>query len=246
MYLVLGGKTRPFLEANLDDVSYEGVYNAFNQMRQVKETWRISGRIVNDDIGGTSAAAAWMTEAVKEFRTDLVTANRPRVTFLTDDMSVSAYDMDPMVCVEGPTIQDISFPIGEDIYTTGHNYSFGVTATRAVGSGHDVLEFSESLENSAGGRLIGHVGGIVNPAEPQVFKEFEPWRWSQTGSAVGMYGYPLIPGPIYPANQIRPVRIKLYGPEIIYPVPQRFKIDWSYEFESNVALPPTTPHTFFA
>ena len=249
MYLVLGGKTRPFLEASVDSVAYDGVFNAFRQMLQYRETWSVSGRIVTDQTVTTTAqAASWMSNAITELRNDLLTMVRPRVTMLNDDLSVSCWDLDPAVCVEGPTIQGIQFPKdGQDIFVTGNNYSFQVVAVKnLVGSNaHGVLEFNESLENTAGGQINGHVGGIINPAEPQIFKQFEPWKYMQSGTAMGQYGYPTIPPPIYPSSLTRPVRRKVYSPEIAYPVPQRFRIDWSYEFESNIALPLVPPHSFY-
>ena len=249
MYLVLGGKTRPFLEATVDDVAYEGIYNGFRQMLQYREIWNVSGRIVTDQtVTSAAQAASWMSGAINELRNDLLTMVRPRVTMLNDDLSVSCWDLDPLACVEGPTIQSIRFPRdGQDIFVTGNNYAFQVVAVKNLTSSgaHGVLEFNEGLENVAGGQINGHVGGIINPAEPQVFKQFEPWKYIQSGSALGQYGFPNIPPPIYPSSMTRPVRKKVYSPEIAFPVPQRFRIDWSYEFESSVALPLVPPHSFY-
>lgn len=248
MYLVFGGKTRPFLEATVDNVGYEPMFDRNKVLTHYSEVWSVSGRIILDtaSIGSLTLSQA-MSNEINSLRSDLLTLIRPRVTFLHDDLTVSCYDLDPSTCIEGPTVEGLQFPRdGQDIFTSGNGYSFTVRCTRAAANNQSagILEFSETCENVAGGMIIGHVGGAINDAEKQIFKSNEPWKYIQSGSALGLYGYPAIPNPLFQFSLTRPCRPKYYSAEIIYPVPMRFRVDWSYEFESAHPLPNAIPHQF--
>ncbi len=237
------------MEATIESVGYDPVFNAWKQLTQYQEVWNVSGRIIQDPANvSSSSAAQWMSGMIAELRAALLNMSRPRITMLHDDLTVSCFDIDPAQCSDGPTISNIQFPkSGDDVFTSGNNYSFQVTAVRNVGSSsnHGILEFQESLEHLSGGLVVDYVGGTINLAEKQIVKENEPWSYLQSGSAVGLYGYPIPPPPIYPQHRTRMKFPKLYAPEIAYPVQQRFKIEWSYEFMSDVALPNALPHAFY-
>ena len=83
----------------------------------------------------------------------------------------------------------------------------------------------------------------INPAEWQIFQSFQPYIYVQSGTAVGMFGYPLIPDGIWPpAFQLEPVRPRYGGARKQGPIPQEYVISWEYKFGSTRPLI-GVPHT---
>lgn len=242
MYLQIGSRLRPFNEVKAPAIAYKPIYDAKRRMIAVEETWQISGRIVLQ----TNATQTNMTKAIDLLKRDLDTV-RPDLRFLEDNGSTpSAFVLLRQDCIDGPNLIDASFPSdANDVYPTGVMWQAVFAAKRSLTNSNVILEFSETLSNPEGGRVIGMVGGSINFAEVQLFRANEPYRYIQSGRAVGLFGPPTPPPPLWPAFRVRPdiSQPVMVSPRILYPVAQEFERSWTYEFVSNFPLI-GTPHTF--
>ena len=233
MYLRIGSKTRPFNEARAS-IRYQPIYDAKKRMIAVDEMWDISGRIVLQ----TNATQTRMTQAINLLRADL-SQDRPNLVFIEDDgVTESAFKLLANECIDGPRFDLAGFPSeGTDVYATGMSYSVAAVARRSLSSNSNpVLGFNETLSNPEGGTELGFVGGAINFAELQVFRENAPYIYIQSGSAVGMYGHIAAPPPLWPQFQLRRNKPVYMSARNIGPVNTEFETQWEYTFGSVYPL----------
>ena len=98
------------------------------------------------------------------------------------------------------------------------------------------LSYNEVISTrGTGGPRIVVLETMGGPPVKQVVSKQTSVYTTQSGSATGMYGYPTVPPPLDPANEIAdrrlvqkeiPTSVSPFGKESIY------KISWSYEFVS--------------
>ena len=241
MYLKIGSALRGFREANVG-VSYRPKFDGLKRMVAVEEVWNITGRVIQND---SAATVTTMTAKINKLKQDF-SQYRPDLVLLEDDgvtpTSQRLYRRD---CVDGPTIMDFELPNdSQNVFSTGISYSAKAEGTRPIGGlSNAIIEFEESLVCLQGGEIRGLVGGAINPAEWQIFQSFQPYIYVQSGTAVGMFGYPLIPDGIWPpAFQLEPVRPRYGGARKQGPIPQEYVISWEYKFGSTRPLI-GVPHT---
>ena len=234
MFLRIGNKTRPFNEARCS-IRYQPVYDAKKRAIAFDETWDISGRIVLQ----TNATQTRMTQAIALLRTDFQ-QERPNLIFIEDDgVTQSAFKLLANECIDGPRMDVSGFPNdGADVYATGMAYNVTAIARRPVsGSGSNpILEFREQIANPSGGMELGFVGGAINDPELQVFRQNAPYLYTQSGSAVGMYGHITAPGPLWPQFQLRRNAPVYASARVIGFVNTEFETSWQYEFGSPYPL----------
>jgi hypothetical protein len=241
MYLRIGGKTRPFNEATAP-ITYRSIFDAKKRLVQVEETWNISGRVVLQ----TNATQRRMTVALNLLKTDL-SQYRPDLVFIEDDgVTESALRMLASECIDGPTIEIAGFPVqGSDVYATGMSYTATAIGVKPVnGAGQNpIVEFNETVRNPQGGYELGFVGGAINDAELQVFYQNKPYLYVQSGSSVGLYGYPAPPPPLWPEFQLKRNQPVYMSPRNIGFVNTYFETQWEYTFGSIYPLL-GLPHSF--
>lgn len=241
MYLRIGSRLRPFLEARADAIAYVPEYDVGRRMVAVRESWRVSGRLVLEH-NATGQRA--MTTALRQLETDL-SQFRPDVVILEDDgVTPTFFELLAGDCVSGPDITEIILPAeGTDIYSIATPYAFTVEATRSLNNlTNSIVEFREEVDFDPGGLVYGHVGGAINFAERQIFKENEIWRATQSGVVVGKYGPVSIPGPLWPAALVKAPRMTEPSPRILAPVLQEYETRYVYTFESATPIPRLSPH----
>lgn len=242
MYLKVGGAIRPFVEANVEP-TYRLIYDGQRRIVKTAVTFAIDGRIVLQD--GASQRA--MTQAIELMFRQFSQPN-PDIILLEDDGSTeSAIKLRRQDCLLGPEVVELSLPSNEGrVYSVSAPYRITVTAEISRASGaNPIVAFSEMLADlGTGGWEKVYVGGAINPPEEQIAQQFTTYKYVQQGSAVGMFGYPTIPPPIFPRYLKRPrPRVERMGPEILGNVPQNYRISWAYEYESAWELR-GFPHNF--
>lgn len=241
MYLKIGNVLRQFNEVKTPSISYKPFYDARRRIAYVEEQWQISGRIVLQ----TNATQTRMTQALQQLESDW-NQTRPSLLFVEDNgVTPSFLKLDASTCFDGPNVVDSSFPgDAADIYATGMLWAVTVVAKRLpAGAGNSILEFSESVAKVSGGTIIGFVGGAINYPERQIFKQHEPYMYEQTGRAVGLFGYPDPPPPLWPGAQLEEMKPVLISPRVTGSVNSEFEVQWSYRFGNEFPLA-GVPHTF--
>ena len=231
MRLRVGPNTLPQNEA-VASITYSPVYDVTKRVAKLRERWDISGRIV---LQGTNATQSQMTAEIlrrqRIYQADL------DLVFLEDDTDTpTVMQLLRLNCLLGPYIIDSSLPNqANDVFATGMGYRIVYEAER-LGSSDGLLEFSESLTEGPGGLEYVYAGGSVNFPERQVGTQNTPWQYTQSGRAVGLFGYPAPPPPIWPFALMRKPRIERSSPRVLGRIDTEYEISWTYEFEWHQEL----------
>lgn len=235
MYLKIGGRLRPFNEADAS-ITYTPVFDGLRRMVSVRQTWQIDGVVVQQ----TNATQTSMTAKLMVLEQDFG-QYRPDLVFLEDNGTTpSALQLLASTCLDGPRLTNFSFPKDPNkVYSNGHPYTATMEAdVLALGAGNAILEFSEEVvDEGTGGWERVHVGGAINLPEEQIGTQFHPYLYRQSGTIVGLFDYPLIPPPLWPSKLKRQnPQIIDVSPEIVGAVDQRFRRSYTYLFESAYPL----------
>jgi hypothetical protein len=235
MYLRVGGRLRPFNEADAS-ISYQPIFDGERRMVKVHTTWQIDGVIVLQENATQSRMTAALQVLEQDFR-----QYRPDLVFLEDNGATeSKLSLLSALCLDGPRLTNFSYPKNADkVYSNGMPYTATMEADTSAGSvGNAIIDFTEAItDEGVGGWERVFVGGAINLPEEQIGTQYNPYRYRQSGTALGLYDYPQIPPPIWPALLKRPDPVvTTVSPEIRGSVDQNFRISWTYIFESAYKL----------
>ena len=162
-----------------------------------------------------------------------------------DDGTNSAHRMISNQSLNGVRVLTFDYPKGTDgEYVTGRTYRIVLQADYLVEE-DSIYAFRENLvfmgNTGMKWELVPHFNG---PPTSKVIYNQTPQKIVQTGQAVGLTGYPLLPGPLYAANyehqDLR--RVTYTNPSLL----QRNKnllytVDYQYVF-SSVTSQSGVPH----
>lgn len=231
MRLRIGNYLRPNRESRRT-VSYTPKYDSRKKLSTVVERWEISGRLVSED--GTQTG---MDTALLELQA-AVAQPSPSLTYLHEDTgapSVLALRAD--TALWGPLLISSTLPASaNDIYGSAISFTLVYEAEYAAAVGGNIIEFRERLREIPGGQTRVMVGGYVNAAQRQIGYQNKKWGYVQSGRAVGLFGYPAIPPPIFPGALVGEPEVERIGPVDTGNVPTRFEITWQYAFEWHQKL----------
>ena len=232
MILRVGNLKRPNNEAVVVP-SYQPVYDFTRRVTSMRIRWDISGRVVN-----FPTASQMLTSAEVIALSNAFTTENPYLALLGDDGSTpTPFVLDPSRCLQGPYLIDMSFPASEqEVYVTGLAYRAVFEAVQYVGVGSDLLEFEEKLSEDPGGATYVYVGGAVNFAERQLATQQKTYKYTQSGSALGLLAYPLRPPPIWPFALMQSPRSELSSPQFKGTIDTHFRTVWEYNFEWHTKL----------
>jgi len=209
--------------------SQAGVFYAY------KERWDCQGLLLNYS---TQAA---ITTAIQQLTSAYSVDGNDLVLYLDDGVTPTAHALYNANCNGGTRIvQAPSFPetLGTAEYqpAAGRSYSFAVEGETALTSENVVTKFEETLKfQGTGGPIRVWIPVAEGPWIRQQTSTASTYKVVQSGSAVGLYGPPSVPPPIWPEAEIFQERM------IQQSSPQRygeldFPVSWSYTFEDSGAL----------
>lgn len=232
MRLKVGNVLRPNNEAVVTP-SYSPIYDFTRKVQAMRVRWEISGRVVNYPTGTQAQTTTELRALEAAFL-----QNEPYLAMLEDvSLAETFFVLNPSKCLQGPFLVDYSIPTSEEeVYATGGAYKAVFEATQRTGNGSDLLEFSEEVSEDPGGMTYVYVGGSVNFAERQLATQRKTYRYTQSGSAVGLLNYPEIPPPIWPFAQMAAPRTVLQNPRMRGRIDTEFPITWEYTFEWHTKL----------
>lgn len=106
---------------------------------------------------------------------------------------------------------------------------------------NQVKSFQETVQWPEAGMQRGAIDVLIGPAVEQTLRQYTAVRATQQGSAVGLYGYPPIPLPIWPSKLASSVPLVTEG------TPRRvasdgkqawidWPISWTYNYVSSSSL----------
>lgn len=195
-----------------------------------RERWDIMGLIV-----GSTAAA--INSSVSALRAAYAQHDRD-VTLLLPNGSPSTHRIISAGTIGGVrVVRPPSFPVGtgpEGI--TKRTFAVSLEAMIPATATNVLLAFRETVTASGGGPRYGWLETKSGPPIQQQLRRATIWRAVQSGSAAGLFAYPAVPGPLWPAALAE-------EPEIQYDSPARrgsdfieYRVSWSYRFEYSRPL----------
>lgn len=199
---------------------------------EVVHTWAITGRIIADTTAAVVDKLVLLERAYGYWGRDarLVAGDGTVCHSLVNAGSTSG------VKVPAPP----SYPDGSGAQlSTFRDYQIQLTATYpAFGGLGAIRSWSETLTFS-GGRPVRNVMRTKNTL-PVVWVDsaITPYRATQVGSAVGVYGYPPVPPPLWPLALVglEPERVAHTSPRTQRGRFIDFPVSWAYQFASPVPL----------
>jgi len=227
MYLQFGNYKHPSGEVHLSPISRQSLVNEGGQMYGWRERWRIRGFLQAATVPALTTAIQGLQNAYSNLGQTLQLFN--------DDNSLTAQVLNNMFGGIRVVTQP-SFPVGEGAeYSTFRQYEIEVEGDTRY-SGVPLIAWSETVSYTGGGPVFVFLEPINGPPQKQLVKFQSAFRAVQRGSAIGQFGFPQPPPPIWPADLER-------NPEPAEVSPRRhgsqfseFQQDWTYYFASVTPL----------
>ena len=207
------------------------------------ERWEIQARCQRDSTASLSAAIAAREQAFK--------IPNQNLTLYLGDGTTSPHQIVAAYTQGGVrTARFVAYPIGRGAeLSTFRNWAVSVEADFFDPS-LDLVAWTETISWEGGGPRSVWLEPLNGPPQQQLANEQTTFQATQTGSATGLYSYPIPPAPIWPAaehverrrlTQTLPQRTGR-GPSAFY---SHYKISWSYQFESGYQLTGGAPTPWY-
>lgn len=213
-------------------ISRDAVLNEAGQPYALRHTWNINGTIFGDDTAAVVANLLALERAFAVWGRDLA---------MLDSAGTVCHSLPSTGSLSGVRItQPPSYPKGDGAeLSTFRTYSITATADYPYGLGqvaNPLRSFTETLSVSGGGPRRTVVECAFGPPQPQTLNQFTAFRGTQSGAAVGMFGFPPIPLPIFPAALAEAGQFDHVGGKLRNGIYMDFGVSWSYRFESATPL----------
>lgn len=213
-------------------VDRQTLYNEAELPYAVRETWNLEGVLIQDNESAMDTAVTALDAAYATDGRDLA---------LTLTAGGNSYlVLDSSACNGGTKVtQRPSFPdFRGAAYTAYLPYSITVAGeVEVTGRNTNVLSFTEQISRSGGGPRFAVRETLDGLPVKQQVRRFTKYIVTQTGSATGLYGYPVPPRAIAPGALIE-------APQITQITPRRrgtgssardyteYQTTWTYRMES--------------
>lgn len=210
-------------------LSKEVVENEAGQPYEERQTWTVTGRLQADTPGLLLAKMVALQAAYSVWYRDFgLYDGNTLMLALVNRGSTSGVKI----------VRPPSYPQGEGAQlTTFLDYTIVAAATYPAGNGQNPLKaFTETLAFSGGGPRRAVVECVNAPPQEQVLTAFTAYRATQQGSAVGLYGYPPVPPPLFPGKLEEAGRPVFGSPKLRNGAYTDFPVSWSYTFASATPL----------
>jgi hypothetical protein len=216
------------------DVTFFGRQTVFNQrgLAQFERlSLRIRGTLIDTQSNLTTKIAA-LEAAYRKQKQD--------AALYEDDGTRTPHAIVNSQTIGGTHVDAVTWPRGAEggEYATGRSYEISISGEIALTSETTLLNFQESLSfvGTAGPRHVW-IETRNGPAQRQTVSQNTTQRIIQAGNALGLYGYPTTPAPIFPSLEHLPARrYTRTGPRQNGRAFTDYGVQWSYEFESPSAL----------
>jgi hypothetical protein len=232
MYLKYGSYTHPLGEPGWV-ITNEAVESDSGDIFAVRTRWEISGLISNQ--GGT---AANMKTKIAALEAAYASDNQDATIYLPDGVTesnhkiVAANTIGGTKIVRRPSYPQSSGPEG----VTMRHFQLAIEALIPLTSEQVILAFEESVNFQGGGPRYVMLETLTGPPIKQLGKQATIYQAVQEGRAVGLYGYPVVPRPLWPTALMGNPRIRRRSPRRVRSNYTEYEVSWSYEFASAVRM----------
>jgi hypothetical protein len=228
MQVQYGSYVHPDNECSIA-ISRQGIFER-GICTKIKETWTVEG-IIN--ITGVQTISD-ITARIYEIE------NAYLVNGLDISLVGTAHLLQSARCLGGTrVVNPPQFPKGDGTeYATVRTFSVTVEGDILLPAGMGgLIEWKETLEFTGGGPRWVIIETRRGAGERQQVSEQVPYRVRQSGSAVGVTAWPIVPGPLFPAAEHVERRVLArMTPERMGNDFTAWPVSWNYEFESVSAL----------
>lgn len=213
-------------------IDRQALLNAAEQPYALRHTWDITGTLFANDTSSLVTALLALERAFATWYLDLA---------LLDSNGNVCHALPSAGSLTGVRIlKPPSFPKGDGAeLSTFRTYTIQATADYPYGLGQVVnplKSFTETLTVWGGGPRRTVVECAAGLPQPQILNEFTAFRATQVGSAVGMFGYPPIPDPLFPLALEENGQPSFTGGQLRGGVYVDFGVAWNYRFISATPL----------
>jgi len=213
------------------NISRDTIYSSDKIAQSIMEKWIIDGKLIPTSSQSINGLVAGLSDAYSVDGLDLG---------LYDDGSRTSLYLDSKSCIGGTQVaQHPSFPTSRDAaLVTNMPYKITVRGERPITTRESLLvSFRETIRRSGGGPLFGYTETLYSLPVPQRRRRHTIFRATQSGSAVGRYGYPEVPRAIWPASLVGNPKIVEIGPKRRAGGDnENYEVQWVYNFESHVSM----------
>jgi hypothetical protein len=199
---------------------------------KIRRSWNINGKLQANDYLSLQVAKSALETAYSQQYFDLVLFHNDGTIH---DSLLNAGSTSGVRITSGP-----NYPTGEGA-EGGTFLSFQIAAEatyEAASQNSDLLEsFTETVSESGGGPRYAVVETVDGDSVRQLLNRKTKFRYTQSGQAVGRYGYPPVPPPIWPGwENVADRSITRVGPRREGRTLTGYQVSWSYVFESTEPL----------
>jgi hypothetical protein len=227
MKLTYGSYEHADTECTLQ-IHKDALENPGGQQYGERVTWNIRGQLHAADTAALVSAIRALEAAYSQWYQDLVFRDGALTVFeLANRGSLTGVKI----------IKRPSFPNLEGAQLTTYvDYEIVATADYPVSTQNPLKAFSETLVFSGGGPRRTAVECVNVPPQEQVLTAFTAYRAIQSGQAVGLTDYPLVPPPLFPGKLEETPEIQRVGPRLQNSVHTDFSVSWTYRYISATPL----------
>ncbi len=211
-------------------IDREAVTNDAGQPYALRHTWNIEGQLQAADTASVVLLILALERAFSFWGLDMALVDS------NNNVLHSLYSRGSLTGVR--ITKPPSFPKGDGAQlSTFRDYVITATAEYPyIGAINPLKAFTETLHFSGGGPRATCVECTNIEAQPQILSLYTAYRANQAGSAIGMFGYPAIPGPIFPGALEEAVTPSFTAPRLQYGNYVDFGVSWAYKFVSPYPL----------
>lgn len=196
--------------------------------------WNLYGRLGTSGQTQTQvlAAISALEAAYSEQYKDLI-------MYLPDGVTKTPHQLLNADCIGGTRIvSPPSYPEGQGAEgVTYRHFSIDIVGLKPVVTAGDLVSFKETIEREGGGALRGLLETLDTDPQEQTLRQATIFRTTQQGNAVGLYGYPDVPAPIWPDKLVRGFPKTSEGnPDVVGSTEINWPISWMYVYESTTRL----------
>jgi hypothetical protein len=211
--------------------------NDGGQQRGYKETWHVRGMLLAD-------TAAELNTKIGQLKTAYIVQGKD-IALLLNDGSTSTHAVDTartaggVFVVDGPNVPEGGGAEFAESSSFRH-YEITLEAT-VLDTTVQFTAWAEAIGFSGGGPHDVHIPTLTGLPQKQRVYRATPFRAFQSGSAIGQFGWPVPPPPLWPAAEKIPERdIQFKSPNRAGPPGKPyytdFEVTWRYSFEAATPL----------
>ncbi len=214
-------------------IDREPVLNAGQVQVAIKESWRIQGMLYSQDGGATD-----INSQISALMAAYASGDKDLVLTMPDGATPTATRLLTSQALGGTRVVKLpSFPDTSGVERVNKaTYEIIVEGEFPLSADFILLNFSEKLIGNGGGPIIGWLKPAVGSPVPQIIRQQDTYRVTQSGFAEGYLSYSPVPLPIWPGFLTKSPDIEYASPDKFGDGKRRFGVTWKYEFEADIPL----------